>query len=435
MKHIKSIICIFLVAVLLSGCSFKLASSVNDLVSSLSPFGDNANIQKAMDVYVKNGYSLKTPSKGEYTTSYIFFDIDNDDVQEAITFYEPSDNLGTIYMAIMKKINEEWNVVQSQQGIGEDIYKVDFCDINNDGVTEILVSWDTISNSTNHILAVYLPEKNKDGIKLKKIKTEKSINEYMVVDFDRDGKNELLLFEINSGSSSSAKAQHYMLNGSDFKLLSETKLDSHISTYSNLKIESAEDEIRVYADALGSNGESMLTEIIYSSKMYKSIVSPFYSYSTGVTKGTTRNTLIPSYDVNNDGLIEIPLDKKMKNVSKQVKVIDWKNYKKSTLIHSCYSLYVEQDKYCVVIPDKYLSLISVEFDDKANQLIVKEKDTKAVVFSVMPILKAVYNENDYKDYEIILEDSGYYYLGKSVANEKIKISVDDLKKYIKCIND
>lgn len=435
MKYAKSIFCIFLVAILLTGCSFKLASSVNDLVSSLSPFGDNANIQKAMDAFEKNGYSLKNPSGGTFTTSYSFYDVDSDSEDEAIAFYEPSDNLGTIHMAIMKKINDEWKVLNSISGIGEDVYKLDFCDIDNDGKIEILVSWNTISNSTNHIFTIYEIENSNDSLSLKKLKGEKTINEYIFVDFDKNGKNELLLFEISSGNSTRAKAEHYVVSNSKLLLLSETKLDSHISTYTNLRIEDAENEIRVYADAIGSNGESKLTEIIYSSKMYDSIVSPFYSYSTGITKGTTRTNLLPSLDINDDGFVDIPLDKKVKGMDKNVKVVDWKNYKKSTLIHSCYSLYVKNEGYCVIVPNKMLDKIVSSYDANKRELIVKDKMSNQVVYSVMPLLKAVYNQSEYKEYEIILEDSGYYYLGKTVANDNVKVSIDDLKKYIKSVKD
>ena len=59
MKYLKSAICILLVCLMLTGCSFRMASSIDDLISPVSPFGDNADIQKAMDSYAKNGYSLK----------------------------------------------------------------------------------------------------------------------------------------------------------------------------------------------------------------------------------------------------------------------------------------------------------------------------------------------------------------------------------------
>ena len=50
----------------------------------------------------------------------------------------------------------------------------------------------------------------------------------------------------------------------------------------------------------------MLTEIIHWSDYYNTIVSPFYSYSTGVTKRTTRSAMLSSRDINDDGKIEIP---------------------------------------------------------------------------------------------------------------------------------
>ena len=49
----------------------------------------------------------------------------------------------------------------------------------------------------------------------------------------------------------------------------------------------------------------------------------------------------------------------------------------------------------------------------------------------MPVLKAVYDEKTYQGYNIILDKSGYYYLAKAGNDKDIKISVDDLKQYIK----
>ena len=50
MKYLKSAICILIVCLMLTGCNFRMASSIDDLISPVSPFGDNADIQKAMPV-------------------------------------------------------------------------------------------------------------------------------------------------------------------------------------------------------------------------------------------------------------------------------------------------------------------------------------------------------------------------------------------------
>ena len=49
----------------------------------------------------------------------------------------------------------------------------------------------------------------------------------------------------------------------------------------------------------------------------------------------------------------------------------------------------------------------------------------------MPVLKAVYNEAEYSDYTVILDQSGYYYLARTGNDKSIKISTDELKKLIK----
>lgn len=433
MKYVKALICTLLIAAMLSGCSFRISSSIEDLISPVSPFGDNADIQEALNSYAKNGYSLKTPSGGEYIASYNFFDIDGDGVDEAFAFYEPSDDLGTISMALIKKLNDKWSVVENIKGDGKDIYSVSFSDVNNDGRVELLVCWDVISNSSNHNLSVYLMKPSGESVKLRQIGESVSINNYLVVDYDKNSKNELMIFEIN-GASSSARAKLYSLSDNSFDLLSETKLDSHITSYTNILVEEAENDVRVYADAIGSDGSSMLTEIVYWSDTYDSIISPFYSYTTGLTKGTSRNLSLNCDDINGDKLIEIPTNYSIDGLPKKVDAVDWRIYKNTILVHSEYSLVVSDDGYMAVLPDDIFKSISVSYDGDERLMTVKNKQTKKDIFYIKPVLKAVYDEKEYKDYSVVLEASGYYYIAKIGNDTKIKISIDDLAEMVKSIN-
>lgn len=430
MKYLKVIVSILLVSVLLSGCSFRLASSVNDLISPVAPFGDNAEVKTAMDNYAENGYSLKTPSSGKYKTSYCFYDIDNDNQKEAFAFYEPKDNLGTIDLAIIKKMNGTWSVIKNIKGEGKDVYSIDFDDINNDGKDEMLICWDVISNSTNHILTVYKCKFSNDKCKISKIGEPLTINNYSIADISGDGVNDLLLFIITSGNSSTAKAQLYTLEYDNFLLMGETKLDAHITTYDKLQTEKTDGITRLYADAIGSDGESMTTELIYWSDTYDTIISPFYSYSTGLSEDTTRRLMLNCMDVNSDGIIDIPSNYNLK-LPKYVKAVNWRIFKNTTLIHSAYSLYCTKDNYTILIDDDFINKIDVKYDSKTKQLTVLNKSTKNEVFSVLPVLKAVYEKESFAGYSIILEDSGFYYLGKAGNDTEYKITVDRLKQNIK----
>lgn len=429
MKYIKSIICVLIIAVMLCGCSFHFKSSINDLVSPISPLGDNAEIQSALNSYVSNGYSLRNPSSGQYKSSYNLYDIDNDGEDEAVCFYEPKDNLGEIEMAIINKGKNGWSVVENIKGIGKAVYSLNFKDVNDDKKTEIIVCWDILNNSTNHELTVYKISK-KDGIKLSMLGEPKTINNYTFFDFNSDGLDELLLFEITSGSYNSSQAELFTLRYNNFYLLGETKLDSHITSYTSLKSEKAEGDTRIYADAISSDGSSMLTEIIYWSDSYDTIISPFYDYSTGRTKGTSRKSMLLSTDINGDDLLEIPVDDG-KKLPKQVSGINWKIYKNTILIHTNYSLGVENDNYFVIIPDKIYKDISAKYNADSRELTVYSKKSDKSIFVIKPVLKAVYDKKSFSDYSIVMENSGYYYLAKSGEDTDIKISIDELKSLIK----
>lgn len=53
-----------------SGCSFRLASSVDELISPVSPQGDDAEIQNALSSYAGGGFKLKSPISGNFTAAY-----------------------------------------------------------------------------------------------------------------------------------------------------------------------------------------------------------------------------------------------------------------------------------------------------------------------------------------------------------------------------
>ncbi|MBE6816272.1 MAG: hypothetical protein E7520_01030 [Ruminococcaceae bacterium] len=430
MKKARVFVAVLMLALVMSGCSMRISSSIDDLISPISPMGDNADIKEAMDAFAVKGYSLKTPNKGNYITAYNFVDLDGDGADEAVAFYEPSDNLGTVCMAVIKKSDDEWKVLESIKGLGADVSSLDFQDVTGDGRNEFIVCWDTITNSSNHELAVYSYNPDATEKRLRRFYSGVTVNNYIAVDMTGDRCKELLLFELNSGIYSRAKAELYSLRDKNVRLLGETKLDAHITSYVSLRVEETDGGRRVYADALGTNGASMLTELIYWSDTYNTIISPFYSYSTGVTSGTTRSIPISSRDINGDKRIEIPRDKELDKLPKAVSCTEWRVYKNTTLIHTDYSVSPKDDGYLVIIPDRYIDDIRVKYDAKQREMTVISKKDKKPAFTVRTVLKANYSRSKYSGYEIMAEDKGYCYLAKVGDSKEMKITTDELKSLI-----
>lgn len=426
MKKLRIPIIVLCLCLLLSGCSFRFAS-IDDLISPISPSGENANIQKAVDEYCKTGYSLKIPSGGDYTTSFIFYDLDQDRQEEAIAFYEPSDAIGSINMAVIDKVGESWQVIDNIDGGGSDIISVDFCDVNNDQAEEILVCWSVISKSTNYNLSVYKQENTDKGIAFETISKPISAGEFICADVNEDGVNEVVVFNVGSASSS-PKAELYSFKNNSKKLIGETKLDSSIVSFDSLKAGKTDQGVSIYADALRTDRESMVTELIYWSDYYNSIVSPFYSYDTGKTVDTLRNNSITSRDIDDDKVIEIPVDAK-KKLPSQIKAENWMYYSNTVLKHKCYSISCESDRYIITIPDSLFSKLSVQYDDKKRELTAV--NGKQECFKIKAVISSDFNKSSYPEYAEILRDSGFVYIANVNSKSDISISIDDLKSMIK----
>lgn len=431
LKWIKIIAVVVLMSLVLSGCSFRLASSVDELISPVSPQGDDADVQNALSSYVSGGYSLKTPSAGDFTTAFSFYDVDGDLVEEAIVFYEAEKTPGKISMAVIDKVGNNWSVVYNINSEYSDVYSLSFSDLTGDGINEFVVLWDVISNSVNHVLYVYAQNLNGE-YSLSPIGSELTVNNCIAVDMDLDTVNEMLVFTIESGDSvsSTATLYEYSLNGRE--TLGRTKLDGHISYYSDIQYNVADDRVYIYADAVKSDGTQMLTEVIYWSDYYDTIISPFYSYSSGITSSTVRSSMLNCEDVDDDGIIEIPTDVQMDAVPTDVSAVKWNKYDDSVLVGTCYSLVVQKDQYQLIIPDEYFDDIKVLYSPE-NSLLTVTDDKDNTLFSVMCVLKAHYNKSSsaYKGFSEIDECSGYVYLAQEGESGNTDFSVQSVKSMIR----
>ena len=429
MKKFKILLLVLIMIFAFLGCSsFRLSTSIDDLISPVSPSGENDAVKTAVEQYCKNGYLIKIPSSGEYTTSFIFYDLNNDGENEAIAFYEPSDKLGTIDMAVLNKQDDNWKVVYNVTGNGTDVNSVDFCDVNNDGEIEILVCWSLISKSTNFNLDVYRQISDDSGYSLEPIGDSVTAGEFICADVNEDGVTDVLVFSFGS-STLSPTARLYSYSSNSRKLIGETKLDGSINSFSSIVVGETDQGVSVYADAVRSDGDSMVTELIYWSNYYDSIVSPFYSYSTGRTSDTARQSMIDSKDIDGDGVIEIPTDAKRSKLPQHLTAQDWMVYGNTVLTHKCYTVSCKRDSYSVVLSKKQLEDYTFKYDVNTRKLIVY--DGKNMQFEIVTVFKSAYDSQNYSGYSEIYSNNGFVYLAKTGSNSESDITVNDLKNIIK----
>lgn len=434
MRKINTFVILLCFILLLTGCSnFRMAASIDDLISPVAPSGDNAGVQNALDEYCKGGYSIKIPASGNYTTSFILKDIDNDSVNEAIAFYEPSNKMGTVSMSVLKKNSDKWTVYENIESASTDVNSVEFCDLNNDGLEEIIVCWSVISKTAGFKLNVYRQTSDDNGkYKIKNVSEAATASDFICVDIDSDGVKELMIFA-NGASSEYPKAELYSYVDNKKRLLGRTKLDGTITSFENITYGETDEGMSVYADAVRSDGSSMVTEFIYWSDYYNSIVSPFYSYSTSRTTETSRNSMITSRDIDSDGVIEIPTDANLSKLPSGIEAQCWKTYANTVLSHKCYSVSCKRDGFIIVIPNDMFEKIKIEYNNDLRLFKVVDKKEKVTVFEILTVVKTNYNSQDdkYSGYEKIFDDSGFVYLGKINTKSNIKIDTKTLENMVK----
>lgn len=432
-RAVKIVALLSLVAFVFCGCSnFRLSSSIDDLISPISPSGDNAGVQSAVDEYCKGGYSIKIPATGSYTTSFILKDIDGDNVNEAVAFYEPSNKVGTICMAVIKKSGEKWSVVSKIDGTATDVNSVDFCDLDNDGKQEIIVCWSVVSKLTGTSINVYTQSEENGKSVLKSMSKAITGSDFICVDVNDDSLLELLVFATGT-SSENPRAELYSFSDGKKELIGETRLDSTITSFENITYAQTDEGTSVYADALCADGSSMVTEFIYWSDYYGSIISPFYSYSSGRTRETLRSSLVTCRDIDNDGVIEIPEDTSSKKQSSEITSQNWMSYGNTVLSHNCYSFACKRDGYILVVGDDVFVDVKPEYDSEKRSFRLVDKKSKETVLEIITLISSNYSRNDpnYKGYTTVLKNSGFVYIAKVNDNSDIKIDIQTIKDMIK----
>ena len=433
MKKIRAVLLILSLSLLFTGCNnFRLATSIDDLISPISPSGDNAGVQSAVDEFCKSGYLIKIPAGGDYTTSYIFRDLDGDGNDEALAFYESNEERGTASLALLQKNDNKWAVVDNIKGEGSDVRSVDFCDVNGDGFDEILVCWSVVSKSSSNKLSVYTQRKNDDKYVLKSISDPITAGDFICADLNGDRLNEVAVFNIGS-SAESPTAELYSFSSNSKRLLGKTKLDSTIISFESIICGETDEGVSIYADALKSDGNSMVTEFIYWSDFYDSIVSPFYSYNTGRTAETTRSSLIVSKDIDGDGVVEIPTDKRVSGLPQQITAQNWVVYENTVLNHRCYTFSCKRDGYSVLVDDGRFSKIGVKYDADKRLMTFYSAETKKECFSIISVIKSAYDpQADYlQGYTEVLSNAGFAYLARVNEKADVKFTIDELSNMIK----
>lgn len=417
MKKFISMILVVLICLSLTGCDINF-SSVDILMRPPKLSGKNSLLQKTFEETIGNNDSIvmKTPVSGENRSSYLLFDLNNDSVSEALVLYADPSKDSLAYISIFKFANEKWSFVSTIKGRSEEIFAVDFADINGDGNSEIFISWASTTMQPDSMnsaglgsindknLAIYSYNGNSTTL----IKNE-SYTKLLLEDVNND--NAVDLFILNLGLSNQEKISvgrvvsfdidYFVVN--DFKFNLTGMLDIYnivCDTYSM----NDEKHTRVYIDgAISENG--IITEVVDINHTDFNILLPFYKTNISAQPLTLRNMHVYSQDFDNDGIVEIPTLEQLaggvkipeNTESKQyLNLTVWSEIQIDTLTIDSKCLLNSSYGYMFMIPDDWAGKYTAVYNENDAVLSFYSVDENLTLIEKLFSVKA-FTDNKWKE--------------------------------------
>lgn len=401
-----------------SGCDISI-SSVDGLMRPPKLSGESSYLQTAFEESVGGieNVMMKTPVSGDNRSSYMLYDIDKDGVDEGLVFYSTPGVDDYAYFSVFKQINGDWSSVASIKGRSEEIYEVDFADINGDGQYEIAISWTSFSGTenttgkffggTDRVLTIY----GYKGSSVTLIKSE-SFTKMMLADLNGDNAEELFLVTLDLSNTQNRAVGRILSFDSGYTVVQDesfalTNIIDVFNMTTDNYISDEETHSRIFLDG-GISETGVITEVIDVSHDTFEVSLPLYETNISDNALTIRNTRTFCGDIDSDGIVEIPLPEALpggvriddeKGNRSQLNLTVWfeldgeqLTVDKKSLLNSAYG-------YMFDFPENWLGVVTAVYNNNNATLTFYELDEDELlgneIFSLRAFSELKWDDNNY----------------------------------------
>ncbi len=439
----KKLIIILFVVLVCASLVFGIYNikSVDSLMRPPKLGGENSMLQQAFEETVSqsDGIIMKNPLDGKYTSTYLFYDLNDDGTDEALVFYSDLSEDNMACVNVFKKINDKWSFVSKIKGKSEEIYQVDFADFNGDGICELLLSWksvdplDSLNSSDyspmgNRLLSIY----SYSDTSTKLLKTE-SYSNYYIDDFDKDDSDDLFLINISLTDQEKKTSGRLISFYDDYSISQDqsivmTGMLNIFNIVSDSVIEENKAITRIFIDGTISEN-AVITEVVSIVQNSFKISLPLYEQNQSTQPSSLRDSKSSSFDFDDDGEVEIPTLEKLpyselilkdSGESGQINLTVWHELNRSKLNVDKKCIYNSSFKYMFIFPDDWINDITAVYDYNNDTLtfyeVGKIGKTDEWIFSIKAFYIANWKKDDF-DYVKFAETQTYVYGYKFYDNE------------------
>lgn len=283
---------------LLSGCTFK---SGDELLKTPKPSTTYESLQKQINNITSQGAIAVSPQAGENRNTVQLMDLDLDGEDEAVAFFCESKNPDKFHIYVFQRENEEYISAGSVSSTAAQINSVSYPTLSPDGQKGILISWKLSGDNSTSGMTV-CAFSNEKLITL----LETTYQSFITSDLDNNGTDDLILFTKDETNRRIAQLYIKEENSSKLTLKGEAILSPETQNIVSLK----QGLLRGYQHAIFAESKvelstGLMTDIfVYDSDGFRNIT---LESEDGVKHSTYRPVSVPSTDVNNDQVTEVPL--------------------------------------------------------------------------------------------------------------------------------
>lgn len=384
-EKIMSLILSLVLILSLCGCDF-LTTDTAELLATPEPSGDVGPISEVIKNTAPYGYVLKYPARGNYRSAVIREDLDSDGTLESFAFYSITDgDVITMHINAICLRDGQWSSVAVGQIVAAGIDKVEFCDLDGDGISEILVGWQIYGTSEMQLGVYSLSENTLTQRMLQKY------THFTVCDLDQNDINEIFIIKTGTGQLTNS-ASLYSINETGVTELSSCEIDKSVKTVNEPIVSALSNgKPAVYIDLI--KGVGAVTEVIAFEK--GKLVNPLFDEKTGETTATLRAISFSVTDINEDNILEIPVQMDVpsvtfSDVSEKLYLTNWCSFNGETLTNQVTSMINVNDGYFFAISSKLVGKIAVLKDTENHSREIYLYDSKTMtVGSSLIYIKAV----------------------------------------------
>lgn len=341
---------LIILSLLLTGCSLT-GQNISAMLTPPAMSSGREALSQAINSAIGEGYELVYPQAGSYRTGIISVDLTGDGEKEALCFYRPNGKKEKLCFLVMENRADGWTKLAKGESEAESVGRVAFGDLSGDGLSEIVVGWQYLGD-TDGSYDVYTINGGKAKSYYSGLYTR-----FVIL----DGAPQRLVVISRNTATKSVTASLVGFTNNAISLINAVPMYDRTTDFlSVLTGKTDQGRSAVYVDGQLESGQCV-TEVLALNE-YGRLTNELL---TQLNDSTWRQTAVTCRDVNNDGILEIPVEEDLPSyyrngLEENLHLIRWQSYNGKSLTDVAASFVDMTEKFMLDFPADWNGKVTVE---------------------------------------------------------------------------